>query len=108
MMEIEIKQKAQDLKEQQFQLETQKMGVEIQMEIAESQARTQKLQAEAILILKEADSTEMDQQIALINAQLGAEKLHSDRLFKQADLIIKVNKDGQRRVGVVDAARSNS
>jgi len=108
MLEIEVKQKAQALKEQQFQMETQQLGVEIQMEIAESQARTQKLQAEAILILKEADSTEMDQKIALINAQIGAEKANSDRLFKQADLILKANKDGQRRVGVVDAARSNA
>ena len=108
MLEIEIKQKAQALKEQEFQRDTQQLGVEIQMEIGESQARMQKLQAEAILILKEADSTEMDQQIALINAQIGAEKAYSDRLFKQADLILKANKDGQRRVGVVDAARSNA
>jgi len=107
MMEIELKQAKQSLEEAKFQAAQQQSVLELQMEIGESQARMQKLQAEAILILKEADSTETDQKIALINAQIGAEKLRSDRLFTAAELMIKARKDGQRRVGVVDAARSD-
>jgi len=107
-MKLENEARALDLKGMVAESQAQADAMMMMIDGQESEAKAQKLQAEAILILKEADSTEVDQAISLLNAQIGAEKANSDKMFKAAKLIMDGRKNDQRRVGVVDAVRSNS
>ena len=53
------------------------------------QAQVMKLQAEATKLLAEAKGVDTGHQIALINAQIGAEKAHRDSLFRAAETMMK-------------------
>jgi chaperonin GroES len=86
---------------QEAQIKVQGKLKEVQMKAAiesakleivakESQAKIDKLQAEALKLLEEADSESAKVQIAAINAQIGAQKAHQDHLLEVAKLLHEI------------------
>lgn len=81
-MKMQVKQAETDSK---LKLAVFKM----QSEADVKQATVNKLQAEAIKLMAEAQGVDTGHQIALINAQIGAEKAHRDSLLKAADHMLR-------------------
>jgi len=99
--EGKLKQKEQDA-QREFQLATK----ELEQAALESQAKILKLQAEATKLLAEADGVDKQQQISLLNAQIGAAKVHEEGLLKAVELMQRAA-DSQQRAkadGVADGA----
>jgi len=55
-----------------------------------NQAHIIEMQAHAVLLIEQAGTAKMDEEIALINAQIGAAKIHHDGLLKAVDVLSKV------------------
>jgi hypothetical protein len=64
-------------------------------------AKIIELQAKAVLYIEQAGTAKVDEEIAMINAQIGAAKIHHESLLKSIKMIgdIKLNerkmKDGK-------------
>lgn len=88
-----IKLQIEQMKEQGKTLDMQvrlKLGMMKLLQDADvNQAKILKLQAEAMKLAAEADGVEKNQQIALLNAQIGAAKAHQDGILKSLELIQK-------------------
>jgi hypothetical protein len=67
--------------------------INLKKEVQESQAKIMELYAKAQKLLAEAKGVETGHQIALIDAQIAAEKNHSDKLMKILDMMQKGMKD---------------
>jgi hypothetical protein len=87
MMEVEVKQKAQELKEKQFMSDQMTQKIELQMELVKSQAEVEKLHAQTIKLMAEAKGAEMDPQIKLIYAQIEAQDKHQEKIRHFMDII---------------------
>ena len=87
MMEVEVKQAAQKLKEQQFQSDQMTQKIELQMELVRSQAEVEKLHAQTIKLMAEAKGAEMEPQIKLIYAQIEAQDKHQEKIRHFMDII---------------------
>jgi chaperonin GroES len=86
-MEIEKMKQQSDQLDRELQL---KLGMAQMMQEAEvNQAKIQKLQAEAIKALAEAQGVDTGHQIALIEAQIGAAKLHREGLLRAVEIMQK-------------------
>lgn len=83
----------EQMKEQSKTLDIQvklKLGMMKLLQDADvNQAKIMKLQAEAMKLASEADGVEKNQQIALLNARIGAAKAHQDGILKSLELIQK-------------------
>lgn len=55
-----------------------------------NQAQILEMQAHAVLLIEQAGTAKMDEEIALINAQIGAAKVHHEGLLKAVDVLSKV------------------
>ena len=73
----------------EMQLNGKLAAMKLMQEAEVKQAQVRKLQAEATKLLAEAQGVETGHQIALINAQIGAEKAHRDSLFRAAETMMK-------------------
>ena len=85
----------------QGKLEEKKLDAQVEaaklMVVAkESQAKIEKLQAEALLILEQADSEKAKVQIAAIDAQIGMEKNHREHLLRAIELIHTMTQDKEK------------
>lgn len=84
-------------------LEAQVEGAKLQIVAQESQAKIEKLHAEATKLLKEADSEQAKIQIAAINAAIGSEKAHREHILKAVELIHNMaqsEKEGDKEGGI--------
>lgn len=112
-IKAESKGQIEQMKLQAKQQETEsklKLSIfKIQAEADVKQATVNKLQAEAIKLMAEAQGVDTGHQIALINAQIGAEKAHRESLLKAADHMLKAieldkaeisNAENSNRAGV--------
>ena len=92
-IKAQSKGQIEQMKLQAKQAETEgklKLAVfKLQSEADVKQATVNKLQAEAIKLMAEAQGVETGHQIALINAQIGAEKAHRDSLLQAADHMLR-------------------
>ena len=88
---VNPKMKIEEMKQQSAQLESQikmKLGMMKLMQEADvNRAKIQKLEAEAIKALAEAQGVESGHQIALLNAQISAAKGHQDGILKSLEII---------------------
>jgi hypothetical protein len=99
MMEIQIKQQAQQLEQQQFMSEQMQSKIELQMEVQETMAKIQNLQAQAAEHLANAENARTDPAIKLLYAQIEAEGMHKDRLVKIVDVISNLIQKGMAKNG---------
>lgn len=70
----------------QFRLSLLELANEAEL----NQAQIIALQAKAVLLIEQAGTAKMDEEIALINAQIGAAKVHHEGLLKAVDVLSKV------------------
>jgi hypothetical protein len=75
--------------QQTFQMKLLELTNEAEL----NQAKITELQAKAVLYIEQAGTAKMDEEIALINAQLGAAKIHHEGLLKSIKILsdIKLN-----------------
>lgn len=98
MLEVQIKEKAQQLKEMEFQAGQRELQINLQIKIAEAQAKIADLQADAILKTSQAKSAEADPAIKLIYAEIELQGQHRNHLQAMLDIITKnlgAKKDGE-------------
>jgi len=105
MLEIQIKQGELQLKQQEqqvasmsAQIEIKKMIMEMQQEAAESQARVMELQAKAVKELAEAKGVETGHMVGILQVEMQAEKLRSDKMLKMIDMM-QGHLEGMAKVG---------
>jgi chaperonin GroES len=77
-------------KMQDTQMKLKLEALKLMEEAGVNQATIQKLQADAVKALAEAKGVESGHQIAVIEAQLGAAKLHQEVVMKHIDMMMKM------------------
>ncbi len=87
MIEAQIKQADQQLREKKFQSDQMEMKITLQMEVQESQATVAKLNAQATNLLASAKTAESEPMIKMLFAQVEAENSKQDRMMKLVDTI---------------------
>lgn len=87
MMEIQVKQAQQQLKEKEFQSHMMEMKITLQLEAQETAANINKLNAQATKLLAEAKGAEVEPQIKMIFASIEAEGKRQERVLKLVDTI---------------------
>jgi chaperonin GroES len=87
--QMRMQMKQMELNSQQIQMQiNEKMKIlELTAEAELNQAKIINLQAQALLYTEQAGTAKMDEEIALINAQIGAAKIHHDSLLKSIKLL---------------------
>jgi len=88
-MKMQAKQAELQAKQADMQLKGKLAAMKLMQEAEVKQAMVMKLQAEATKLLAEANGVDTGHQIALINAQIGAERAHRDSLFRAAETMMK-------------------
>lgn len=83
-------------KKQEHQDEMQLAIAELRVTAQESEARIAQLQAQAAKLLAEADGVDTGQQIALLNAQIGAAKAKQDGLLSAITVMQKAHTDSKK------------
>lgn len=99
-------------KQAQMQLDFQLRMLELTGEAELSQAKIVNLQSQALLYIEQAGTTKTDAEIALINSQIGAAKIHHEGLLKAIKLLSDVmsndkeqgHGEGKRALGHVASA----
>jgi chaperonin GroES len=104
-MKLQMKQAElqQQSKTDEFEMEVKKF--ELQQEVQMQEANILKLMAEVDKLRAEAKGVETGHQIALIEAQIGAARIHRESIMKALDLISKQRKDAneQKQRGMADS-----
>ena len=77
---VQVEQMKMQVKQADMQLKGKMAAMKIASEAEVKQATVMKLQAEATKLMSEAQGVETGHKIALLNAQIGAEKAHRDSL----------------------------
>jgi len=103
---VQIEQMKMQAKQMDMEMKAKMAVMKIQSEADKKQAEINKLQAEAIKLLAEAQGVDTGHQIALINAQIGAEKAHRDSLFRAAETMMKALEFDQK--GAMNEDSSNA
>jgi chaperonin GroES len=85
----QIKQQELQLAAKQFEFDVMTTKFELQQEVELQQAKIMKLQAETMKLLAEAKGVDTGHSIALINAQIGAERSHKESLLKALEIMSK-------------------
>lgn len=86
---MQIEQIKAQVKQADMQLKGKIAAMKLAQEAEVKQATVKKLEAEAVKLMAEAQGVDSGHKIALLNAQIGAEKSHRDHLMKQAELMMK-------------------
>jgi chaperonin GroES len=105
---VEIEKMKLQSKQAEMQLNAKLAGLELMQKAELIEAQVTKLQAEAAKLLAEADGVDTGHQIALLNAQIGAQKAHKDSLIKAAQTMLKaveVDREGVMNEASGDASR---
>jgi hypothetical protein len=90
---IQIEQMKSQVKMQDIQTAAQLQAGKLQLEAAKVDAQIKKLEAEAILALADAQGVETGHAIAMINAQLSAEKSRKDTIMESLQLMHTIQMD---------------
>ena len=104
---LQIEQIKSQVKQADMQLKGKIAAMKLAQEAEKTQATVKKLEAEAVKLMAEAQGVGTGHEIALLNAQIGAEKSHRDHLMKQAEVMMKafeIDSNNQRE----DSNDSNS
>lgn len=97
-----IEQLKAEVKKAQMQMNGQLANMKLLQEAEVKQAMVTKLHAEATKLLADAEGVSTGQQIAVINAQIGAEKSERDSLIKKATLMLKaLESDNAEKVNAI-------
>ena len=86
---VQVEQIKAQVKQQDSQGKLKLEAMKLMQDADKKQAEVMKLQAEAVKLISEAKGVETGHQIALINAQIGAEKAHRESLIKAAETMLK-------------------
>jgi chaperonin GroES len=89
MLEVQVKQKLQELKEKEFQAERQDTEIEMQVRILKEMAEIDELHAKAQKELSEAEGINTGHAIALINTEIAARKHGLDHMLGMLSLFKK-------------------
>ena len=95
--ELELKGKAHAVKEQEFQFSVQKSIFEMKQAVAMNQAKIEQLQAAATKLLAESNGVDVGHQIAIIEAQTGAARVHQDGLMGALDRLTTIGQLHQKQ-----------
>ena len=112
MLEVQIKQAAQHLKEVEFQAAQREKQVTLQMELFKTQAQIADLQASASLKLSQSKGAEVDPQIKLLYAEIESQGNKRQHILDLLDIITRNlgAKDGESKRsgnGALEAAGAN-
>ena len=93
---VQVEEMKMQGKQADLQAKTQQAQMELKLEVMKlaedakvKDAQVMKLQAEAQKLMAEAQGVDTGHKIAMLNAQIGAEKAHRDSLLKSAELMMK-------------------
>ena len=89
MIEAQVKQAAQKLKEMEFQADQQQLKIDAQQEVAMNNAKIAEIYAKAEMELAQADAAGKGAIAALIDAQVGLLKQRNEGPMKLIELISK-------------------
>jgi chaperonin GroES len=92
---VELEMAKLQQKSQEHQDNMQLHVAQLQMDMQVSQAKIEELSAKATKELAEANGVETGHQIALIEAQLGAQKAHKEHLQKLLDSLLQTHQANQ-------------
>jgi len=93
---IQIEQAKLKQSQQEHQDNMTLAVAKLQESIKVSEATIQELEAKAAMEMAKANGTEVGHQLALLDAQIGAEKSHKQSLMDAAELMHRVNIDHQQ------------
>ncbi len=109
MLEIQIKQSAQQLEQQKFMVESQETKIKLQGELMQVQAKVLNLQAQAQLFVAQAKSAEMEPEIKLIYAEIEQGQSRSEHLLRLLDLFDgSSHANADRKAGLIQEAMNAS
>jgi chaperonin GroES len=94
--ELELKGKAHEVKVEEFQFSVQKSIFEMKQAVAMNQAKIEQLQAAATKLLAESNGVDVGHQIAIIEAQTGAARVHQDGLMGALDRLTTIGQIHQK------------
>lgn len=108
-MRMQAKRLELQTKQADSMLKFREKLMELMSEAELNQAKITNLQAQALLFVEQAGTTKTDEQIALINAQIGAAKLHHEGLLNTIKVLSDVvsndiekgHKGGRGTIGAV-------
>lgn len=89
MMEVQIKEKDQQLKEKRFHVEQMEIVSNVRMDVDRNEAEIIKLYAQAQKFAAEAGGVDTGHQIELIKVKISALKDHNTSLLKYIELVQK-------------------
>ena len=104
-IELQIEQMKQQGKQTEAQMKLKAVEMKVMSEMELNKAKIQKLQADSIKALADAQGVSEGHTIALIDAQIGAAKNHNEHLLKMLDMVRqgsqqKGESNGNRESGV--------
>jgi len=121
-IQLQIEQMRQQTKMAELEAEKAQSAIDSKMRILElmaeaelGQAKILNLQAQAMLFIEQAGTAKMDEEIALINAQIGAAKIQHEGLLRAIEVLSKIHSndrekghhEGRRTVASVAEASNN-
>lgn len=92
-MRMQAKMAELEARQAESQLTFRTKLLELTNDAELNQAKITELQAKAVLYIEQAGTAKVDEEIALINAQIGASKIHHEGLLKSIKILsdIKIN-----------------
>lgn len=113
LMEIEIKQKAQQLKEMTFQLDAKIRIATLLQDIDLNAAKIMELEAKASMEAKKGDAAHLGQVVEMLNIELGAAKMKQTGMVEAAKILHQMvqgmtEKDDGNKAGAVQAVAGAS
>ena len=84
---IQLEQLRSETRLQEAKMQTQIEALKLLGEADLNQAKIAKLRADATAILQNAQNSSTNQQLAVINTQIGAAKAHQDSLLRAAEIL---------------------
>jgi chaperonin GroES len=90
---VQIEQMKNQTKQADIQARTQTTMAKMQLDAAKIDAQIKKLEAEALKALAEADGVDTGHAIAMINAELSAQKQHRNSLMDAIELMHDIEMD---------------
>jgi chaperonin GroES len=103
-IQIQVEQMRLQAKMAELEAEKAQAAVDSKMRILElmaeaelGQAKILNLQAQAMLFIEQAGTAKMDEEIALINAQIGAAKIQHEGLLRAIEVLSKIHSNDKEK-----------
>lgn len=96
-MRMQVKMAELEAEKAQFELDGRTKTLELMAEAELNQAKIINLQAQAMLYIEQAGTAKMDEEVALINAQIGAAKIQHEGLLRAIEVLAKIHSNDKEK-----------